>query len=835
MTSIGRFLLIAGLITTSVATHAHDSQTVAAEDAGIVCEKALQAALEDFESQNGGDKDVQDLFVDQIIANDRPSFDQLITPDPEKNLFARSPLTGMSAAQRMLAFVLSRGVEQRRVGFYTEPVEVYPFLTDGPKETQGYRVEGSWKAAAELVSFMRAQAEGDRSGRTVPVLFGPGGTGKSESRTVIEKGAEFHTLYTPQYYIYSFDWIRMNELKEIVKRWGPDVDVIAAQRNTSPIAILPPKFQQQALKMAALKGYDMLGGIMPNHSLNPDSYSRTILGYIIEQYTEELGRPLTMAETLKYIAKHVRIKRSIISSKYRQFPVINVQGVSADHAQLFVSSNPIVQAISPQGKADPFAYSFTGAFFTGDGNITVLEEGTRSDPSFLQLLMDGLESRELQASGAAKEPWDSFVMMISNKESYDALIAKGGMKAFRQRLQLVDMVQPSQPQLIARTILYGFKDNLWMQPLGDEKAEWVKGDLDKLYPIPEKLEPGHVVGPERRYRMRLGQGARAVEISPHALRFMAHIIATTRFETDKERAYQVVPTRLVHEKIFTDVIERIRFWDGKLTDVQPEERRTLEEMTNKLNEGHSGIVHRNALGWVRKALQLVRADSRYGMTLTPSVLLKVFEEDGFRSDGFIHVDGHEQESHYKRLGRLVLKELLIPTIAEDINFAYSSEQGSLKEVYPVVIEELMAVARHPNAVEYHSAHTGRVTKVLRERVEFIKEHYRKRTGREIPLDQILFFHMNQTKMNGAAPEPSPEVAEALSAYMAKKTLERAKASGATDLGEALRSGQGSKETLNLVNSLVKHMEKIGYNRTAAMDAFDLDELAKQPLQTADQQ
>lgn len=829
MTIIGRFLLIAGLIASPFAVEAHDSQTSAE------CEQALQAALDDFTAQNGEEKGVHDMYVDQIIANDRPNFADLITPDPEKNLFARAPLTAMSGAQRMLALVLSRGVEQRRVGFYSEPVEVYPFLTDGPKETQGYRVEGSWKAATEIVSFLRSQAEGDRSGRTVPLLYGPGGTGKSETRTVIEKGAEFHTLYTPQYYIYSFDWIHMNELKEIVKRWGPDVDVIPAPRNTSPIAILPPQFQQQALKMAALKGYDMLGGIYPSHTLNPDSWSRTIVRYIIEQYTEQLGRPLTMKETLQYISKHVRLRRSVISSKYRQFPIIDVQGVSADHSQLFVSSNPIVQAISPEGKSDPFAYSFSGALFQGDGNMVVFEEMTRSDASFLQLLMNGLESRELQSAGAAKEPWDAFVMGISNKESYEALLAKGGMKAFRQRLQIVDMVQPSQPQLIARTILYGYKDNLWMQPLDDDKAEWVRADLDKLFPIPEKLEPGHVVGPERRYRVRIGQGPRAVEVSPHTFRFMAHIIATTRFETDKERAYQVVPTRLVHEKIFTDPIERIRFWDGKLTDVQPEERRTLEEMTNKLNEGHNGIVHRNALGWLRKAIQLVRSDSRYGMTLTPSVLLKVFEEEGFRTDGFIHVDDHNQESHYKRLGRLVLKELLIPAIAEDINFAYSSEQGSLKEVYPVVIEELMAVARHANAVEYHSAHTGRVTKVLRERVEFIKEHYRKRTGREIPLDQILFFHMNQTKLNGATPEPSPEIAEALSAYMAKKTLERAKASGATDLGEALRSGQGSKETLSLVSNLVKHMEKIGYNRTAAMDAFDLDELAKQPLQTADQQ
>src|SRR5690606_27403128 len=143
--------------------------------------------------QNGKSDEVSDQFVDQIIANDRPTFAELITPDPEKNLFARAPLTAMNGAQRMLAFVLSKGVERRRVAFYPEPVEVYPFLTDGLKETGGFRVEGNWKPATEVVSFMRAQAEGDRSGRTVPLLFGPGGTGKSEFRTVLEKGAEYNT------------------------------------------------------------------------------------------------------------------------------------------------------------------------------------------------------------------------------------------------------------------------------------------------------------------------------------------------------------------------------------------------------------------------------------------------------------------------------------------------------------------------------------------------------------------------------------------------------------------------------------------------------------------
>ncbi len=790
----------------------------------LPCNELLTGVIATVELKGG----TPALYVDQIVAGDRPSFTELIDPDPAKNLFARAPMAAMSGAQRSLALVRSLGVVRRKIAFLQEPVDVYPFLTDGTPTTQGYRVEGNWESTAKLMSYMIAQAEGDRTGRTIPLLLGPGGTGKSESRTVLEKGAEVLTTTRPEFFVYSFDWIGMNEIDEIVKRWGPDMDVIPAPRNTSPITILPENLQKQALRMAAVKGSQMLGGIAPSMNLKPDAWSRSILRYVIEHYSAKVARNLSASETLQIIAKHVRIRRYVMSASYRQFPVVNVQGIDADATQLFVSSNALVQAISPEGKMDPFAYSYTGLIFQGDGNMTIFEELPRSSPSFLEKLMDGFESREIQAAGGAKEPWDSFVIGIGNKESWDILLGKGGLSALKQRIQPIEMVQPSQPQLIARTILYGIKENLWMKLLGQENSEWVKGDLDALFPIPEKLEPGHVVGPERRYAIRIGEGERGVEVSPHTLRFLSQIVATTRFETDRDKAYNLVPTRMAHDNLFTDVIHRVRFWDGRLTDIQPEERRTLDEMTNKLGEGHNGIAHRYALRWLKEAVDLVRSDSRLGKTLTPDVILKVFEEDAFRSDGFIPVEDHATALRYKGFARLVLRDLLIPAIREDINLAYSSEQGHLTDVYEDVLEELYETGRNPSATSYTSNRTNRVTKINVDRVEFIKRYYKKQHGRDLPLEQILFFHMNQKKSGSSKIDPSPEIAGALSAFMAKKTLEAANATG---LSEALRSGNGSKETLELVNNLVKHLEALGYNRYAAMSAFDLEHLANQPSET----
>jgi predicted Ser/Thr protein kinase len=791
----------------------------------LPCDELLQSILAKMPAKEGN----ASLYVDQIIANDRPTFVDLINPDPKKNLFARAPLNAMGGAQRMKAMVLSQGVQRRKIGFLTEPVDVYPFFSDGGEATQGYRVEGNWKATSEVVMYMTAQAEGSRAGRAVPILFGPGSTGKSEFRTVLEKGAEVLTTTNPDYALYSFDWINLNQIREIVKRWGPDVDTIPAPRNKSPITILPPEFQNQALEMAAHKGREMLGGITPSINLKPDSWSRSILRYIIAQYTEEAGRPLTAQETLQVIAKHVRVRRFVMSAAYKQFPIVNVQGIDSDHTQLFVSSNPVVQAISPEGKMDPFAYSYSGLVFQGDGNVTVFEELTRSHESFMEKMMDALESREIQSAGGEKEPWDSFVVGVSNKESWDRLMSKGGLSALKQRLQQVEMLQPGQPQLIARTILYGVKESVFMKKIGDENAQWEKMDVDALFPIPEKLEPGHVYGPEKRFLVRIGEGDRAVEVSPHTLRFMAQIIAATRYETDKERAYQLVPTRLVHDNLFDDPIQRIRYWDGRLTDIQPEERRTLDEMTNKMGEGHNGIPHRNALRWLTKALNTVRQDERLGKTLTPSVMLKVFEDEGFREDGFIPVVDHQQAAQYKRFGRLVLKELLVPQVREDINLAYSAEQGQMSDVYQDVLDELMEDHRTKGAAaSYTSNRTNREMRINKERVAFIKDHYKRQHGRDLPMDQVLFFHMNQMKDGNRKFEPSPEIVGALSAFMAKKTLEAANATG---LGEALRSGNGSKETLDLVNNLVKHLEKLGYNRVAALDAFDLEHLASQPGET----
>ncbi|MBX3022324.1 MAG: hypothetical protein KF799_11680 [Bdellovibrionales bacterium] len=790
------------------------------------CEDLLDDVIASFEAKSAG---TESLYIDQIIANDRPSFSSLIDPDPEKNLFARAPLNAMNAGQRILSFVLSGGVEKRKIGFLKEPVTVYPFLSDGTDLTKGYRVEGNWEALQEWVSFMTSAAEGHRSGRTVPILYGPGGTGKSETRTVLEKGGEVLTVQDPRFFLYSFDWVGMSKLPEIVKRWGPDVDVIPAPQNTSPIAILPPSLQEQALKMASIKGQDMLDGIRPAGLLTPDYWSQNILRIIIEKYTADKGSPLTLKETLQALSKHVQLRRYAIAASYRQMPVINVQGIDSDQTQLFVSSMPVVQAISPQGKRDPFAYSYSGIFFDGMMNATFMEEAFRSDPKFLEKIMDGLESREFQASGAAKVPWDSFVTMISNKESYDLMLQKPGLGALMQRLQKIEMVQPVQSQLIARTLLYEFKDSLFMQPVGDESAPWVKGDVDKLFPIPEKLEPGYVVGPERRYRMRIGEGKAAIEIAPHALRFVAHIMATTRLSTDKDKAFQLVPTRMTHDHIFTDPIQRMRYWDGKLTDVQPEERRTLDEMTNKLDEGHHGIFHRWGRGWLRKALSVVKNDAQFENTLTASVLLKVYEEYGFRADGFIQIEGdRKKEAEYKRLGRLVLKELLIPTVEEDINFAIGSETASISQIYDDVLQELVETGKNENATTYVSKRTNKVTNINKERVAFIRQHYKKNNSHDLDMTQVLFFHMNQLSQGEKNVTPSPEITAGLSAYLAKKTVELAKAAG---YGEIARDeGTGSKEEKARVNALVKQLEGIGYNRAAALDAFDLHELTKQPTE-----
>lgn len=792
----------------------------------LPCDDLLKGVMAKVSQSKDGSTST---YVDQIILNDRPSFSELIDPDPEKNLFARAPLNAMSGAQRMAAMAMSQGVQTKKIGFLTEPVKVYPFFSGGTKVTQGYRVEGNWKATAEVMMYLNAAAEGSRAGRAVPVLFGPGSTGKSEFRTVFEKGAEVLTTSSPEFTLYSADWVRLNEIPEIVKRWGADIDVIPFPRNKSPITVLPPQFQKQALAMAAIKGTEMLGGIAPSVSLVPDSWSRSILRYIIAYYTNSVNRPLTPEETLQVIAKHVRIRRFVMSAGYKQFPIVNVQGIDSDASQLFSSSNPIVQAISPEGKMDPFAYSHTGQMFQGDGNMTVLEEMTRSHPTFLEKIMDALESREIQSAGGEKEPWDTFVLGISNKESWDSLMSKGGLGALQQRLQKVEVLQPGQPQLIIRGLLYGIKDNVFMKKIGDSTADWEPMDVDVLYPIPEKLEPGYVVGPEKRYFMRIGQGARAVDISPHALRFMAQIIAATRYETDKARAYQLVPSRLVHDNLFDDPIQRIRYWDGRLTDIQPEERRTLDEMTNKMGEGHNGIPHRNALRWLTKSVNYALQDERLGRTLTPSVMLKVFEEEGFREDGFIPTADHQQAGHYKRLGRLVLKELLVPQVREDINLAYSSQQGQMSEVYEDVLQELMEDHRTKgSATSFTSSRTNREVRINKERVAFIKDFYKRQHGRDLPMDQVMFFHFNQLKEAKGKLEPSPDITGALSAFMAKKTLEAANASG---LAEAIRSGTGSKDTLDLVNSLVKHLENLGYTRVGAMDAFDLEHLASQPIET----
>jgi hypothetical protein len=106
-----RFLFALLIASPGLLAHAHDSSKAASLTAAEECADALTSAFKDFESSSKEEKSSANLFLDQIIANDQPTFASLIDPNPQKNLFARAPLTAMGAAQRIYSIIRSQGVD----------------------------------------------------------------------------------------------------------------------------------------------------------------------------------------------------------------------------------------------------------------------------------------------------------------------------------------------------------------------------------------------------------------------------------------------------------------------------------------------------------------------------------------------------------------------------------------------------------------------------------------------------------------------------------------------------------------------------------------------------
>ncbi len=765
-------------------------------------------------------KDVKPDVAASVLGERRSLMD-FMNPDHEQNLAIRAPFTVMNSAQRMLALIYSQGVKTTRVGLTQETVNYYPFFSDGLPVTNGRRIIGNLEVIATFVNNLQQQASGDRSAVSIPLLIGSHGTGKSEFLTMLAVGETNLTngINTP-FAHYTFAWKDLQKIPSLLPTLMPlEVDgqkiypEIDAPLADSPYTLFPEEVQKLLTEEATPKVQDLLGGMAPEPFRLPDPASQFIRNQILAHYTKQIGHPLSAEEIVTILNKHVIVKRKLGG----RMPIISVQPKDLDIAGLFFAPNPVVRFASGYGPSHPMAWYYNGKFLTSHGNGVFMDEVLRNSPEFLNILLSAFESRVLSIGGSPDVPYDSVIISAANSANLEEVMEKATGHAAVNRFLPLRMPWPVDPQQIASLLLLQksaelFQENL--HPAEGEQVEIVKANLlDEV--LPPRSSGLSFKVPDHRYKLYYGKGADRIEIAPYSIMLMSEILAASRMEIDSTKAAKVSNGKIVNSNLLRNPIDRIRLWEGQLSNVPPSELKELVHVTQLLHEGERGISSRDAGRWLSLAISAARS-SQYAYTLTPSLVMKTLREMLSESPrGVMVVSNHNERLKWLGLADEVRDQLLIPRIEADISNSLANGDSVVKSAYFDLIEEMFALHNDEDANQYISPITHQEKIIDRERLNHIKKIYVQKNGRELNTSQIAIFHSQQI---GSNLEPNQPLLESIAEFYAELN---SRVTGLSDIAEFDRSGVGNEEVATAHSSLMAALGRLGYNEVAARDALNL--------------
>jgi predicted Ser/Thr protein kinase len=757
-----------------------------------------------------------------VVLGEKRSLLDFLSADDSKNIAVSSPFTVMNAAQRMIAMVYSQGKKTVRLQLTGEPIEMYPFFSSGLPLTNGFRVIGNEKPIAEFVNNLKAQAKGDRSGSSIVLLVGSHGTGKSETLKLLAIAAEKLTSQEDrELAIYTYKWTNLGAIPELhrflttneidgVKTYAD----IEAPLGDSPFVLFPPEVQSLIVAKAKKSVEAITDGLAPAPFATADPISQFIRNEIIQHYARIMKRPLTTREIVEKLAEHVEVKRQILGQSYGRMPLIDAQGNDIDVAGLFMSPNPVVRFASGAGPTHVMAWYLNGKVLTSHGNAALFDEWFRNPAEFRDMMLGAFESRRLTVGGAPTVPFDSVMIAATNTANLNDVRSDAKGAAAADRFKITPMRWAVFPGEIAQLQLAMKGSDLQQQDLSVEDAPITKGNIDDLLPRTEGN--AKVKTPDHRYRLFFGEGAKKVQVAPHTIMMMAEIIAATRMETDPQKAEKEFSGKILGSNLLRNPIDRLRLFEGLKPEVQADEIRELTEVGVLLKEGESGISARDAGRWLTQAIESA-ATERTGYTLTPGVVLRTMRT--MLNNGSISSASTKERLKWLEIAKEVVAQMLIPRLDMDISRALANGDRVVNEAYFDILDEMYAVHKNEAATTYTSSTNGQERGIDRDRLQQIREIYKKKNGRALSVDQIAIFHSQQRSAGGKSEmTPDESLLDAVAAYYAKINTQVA---GFQALVEYERTGIGQDDVKAAHTSLVSALRAMGYNEVAIRDALML--------------
>lgn len=776
--------------------------------------------------------DINDLdhaaFVsDAQIHAEEHSLMELIESD--LRFFKQHPSNIMSSAQIIYSIIKSQNIEEINLPGYGL-VPVYSIFSRTNQITDGRRIIGQYEGIKAVVDSIESQARGDKTGRTVPLLVGTHGTGKTEFRTIIEAALKNLTRSNSKYYMHEISW-DVDSLRDI-----PDVDYhiktcqtkeMRSPLHSSPVSILPKVIKDKIRQLSASIVQAEIG-TFPVAEMDPDPLSKYIRDKILTYYLsssdeyvtshlnelgiEKLNNSFLPLDEVKILDQYMKIRRVILGEP-GTVPKIDAQGDDIDYQGLIMSENPIFRMI--EGPSGVWSWNYNGLVLSGSRNFIFLDEFFRNPIELRDMFLGIMESREVSRGGSPSVPIDSVIVAATNSVSLDHAKGDGKSDAQINRLRPIKFEWSVKPLEIAKTIMYMNGKGMRMSPLNGDSSSYSEdqfeaADLDALFPEPLIGTP--IKTPDRRYKLVYGEGSDAVHISPHALMFMANFIAATRFNTNVAEAKALRQgQQIIEDPIFRDPLARLQVYNGELR-LQSSQYKELYNLNKNLNEGSTGISARVVGRWFSEAIIEAKQDANND-TLTPSVLKTVY--DRLANEGSLEIDSVETRLRWDAIMNQVIIGVLVPKFQADI---YTSlyEDGRSEEIYQEIMSEIVILSQDDQAQTYER--NGQSCQIDHKRLKKISDLYKEQTGRQLAYDQISRFYMNQISSNFKT-VPDEDVIKAIHRYLAESLNALVSVKNLADFAERRN---GSKEVSSKYRSLESTLiNKLGYNKKSIAEALKI--------------
>jgi predicted Ser/Thr protein kinase len=746
---------------------------------------------------------------------------ELVSADPATNLAVLHPSIVMNSWARVVSWVHHiTPVEIPDPVYGASTVRFFPVFSGGLDIAGGKMVVGQVHQIADLVSYFEAGARGDGAASKMPLFTGPAGTGKSEFLTIMRSLAAYLTSSVPDYYTYTYQWKNLGQitaLKPYLTGAGIDLPRMDPLK-TSPFALLPAEIQAKVLGLARDRAVKIAKvDPIPQGTLDPQS--QRIYDAVLDHYLK--GRAPSSREVLEILNKHVDIIRA--PSGEASFVKLGAQGKDVPYGEIFFAENPFI--LTDFGPGEPLAYHLNGKVLQANGAFLLLDEWFRNTSELRDTFLDTIEDREVQRGGAPTVSLDAVVIGATNDESVEGAKSQGNAKAHLDRARVIPMRLAIHPWEIAKTmLLMKSEKTLLMRKLDSsslEQAEtgeapspmsWTPGKLNALYPMPMRGEG--LVGPEKRFAVGLKMEANEppIQVAPHTLEFMAYTIAATRLVTDVNLAKAQGQYGVANSPVFAETVTRLKVLTGEL-DVQPEERRELQELSLLLKEGSAGVSNRDAAhAWLTKAVEEARRPENNN-TLTPIIALEVF--DRLLQEGGITCPDGPTRLEWLRKIQTIANAFVVPWIESDLMEAMNSGRDSVNEIYDEIKYELLALSENRQATTYSMPHR-KSRQINFARLEEVKKTYHALRGRALVEGELMSFHTRYGVAEGDKRHPG--LLSAISQMLAQKNAQLVSWDSLASYG---RSRRGDAEVAAKYAQLSRYMQRaLGYNERALQMALE---------------